>query len=226
MTDGKAYSRRTFLKGAAIVAAMLPLGASLAGCAADGDPAPTDGSESGAADAVASDPVAADAAATPASGGVLVAYFSATGTTRRVAEHIAAHTGADLFEIAPVDPYTSDDLDYNDPDSRTSRERSDPNRSVELVQVTPDGFGEYDTVFVGYPIWWGDASWVVDRFVEGNDFSGKTVVPFCTSGSSPIGESGSNLAAMAATGMWVEGRRFAGSATAEEVASWIDGIAR
>ena len=80
-------------------------------------------------------------------------------------------------------------------------------------------------MFVGYPIWWGDASWVVDRFVEGNDFSGKTVVPFCTSGSSPIGESGSNLAAMAATGTWVEGRRFAGSATAEEVASWIDGIA-
>ena len=85
---------------------------------------------------------------------------------------------ADLFEISSVDSYTEEDLDYNSDESRTSVERNDPNRSIELAQTVPDGFDAYDTVFVGYPIWWGDASWVVDGFVAGNDFAGKTVIPF------------------------------------------------
>lgn len=218
--DSPLISRRSFLKGAALVAAMMPLGAALSACGAQpgSDPTTSGGSEprSSATDQPA-DP-------SPAAGGTLVAFFSATGTTRGIGEAIAERLGADVFEIEPVAPYTAEDLGYNDSDSRTSRERSDPNRSVELVQVTPDGFDGYDTVFIGYPIWWGDASWVVDGFVAGNDFSGKRVVPFCTSGSSPIGQSGANLAAAAGTGEWLEGTRFGAGASADEVAAWVDGL--
>lgn len=130
---------------------------------------------------------------------------------------------ADLFEISSVDSYTEEDLDYNSDESRTSVERNDPNRSIALVQTVPDGFDAYDTVFVGYPIWWGDASWVVDGFVAGNDFAGKTVIPFCTSGSSSIGSSGQNLAALAGSGEWLEGERFSGSTAAGEIEAWVEG---
>ena len=159
-----------------------------------------------------------------ASGKTLVIYFSATGNTKAAAEAIAAATGGDLLELEPAEPYTSADLDYNNAGSRASRERDNPDRQVELVQVTPDDFDAYDTVFVGYPIWWGDASWVVDGFVSGNDFSGKTVVPFCTSGGSGMGQSGESLAAMAGTGDWLPGARFSGSASPAEVTAWVDGL--
>lgn len=155
---------------------------------------------------------------------VLVAYFSATGATAGIAETIAAQLGADVFAITPSIAYTAEDLDYNDASSRTSIERADPSRSVELQAVMPEDFERYGTVFVGYPIWWGGASWVLDGFVAGNDFSGKTVVPFCTSGSSPVGGSGAALAALAGTGTWLDGARFPAGASTEEVATWLAGL--
>ena len=231
MIDARTFSRRDFVKGAAVVAAMLPFGGLMAGCAAQGSSAPADGAEDqpatdGADAAPAEAPEPAQEPAANAVGGVpLVAYFSATGTTERIATMIADHTGANVFAHEPVEPSTDADLNNNDSASRTSIERNDPNRSVALVNAAPDGFANYGVVYLGYPIWWGDAAWVVDQFVTANDFAGKTVVPFCTSGSSPIGQSGANLAAMANGGTWVEGQRFGSSANAENVASWIDGLA-
>lgn len=154
---------------------------------------------------------------------VLVVYYSATGNTEQVAQYIADSTGGDLFEIQPVEPYTDDDLNWTDDNSRVSQEHADESlRDVELVADTVDNWDQYDTVFIGYPIWWGIAAWPVDGFVEANDFSGKTVIPFCTSSSSGLGESGQLLADMAGTGDWQEGRRFRSGASQEDVQSWIE----
>ena len=154
---------------------------------------------------------------------VLVVYYSATGNTAQVAQYIADSTGGDLFEIQPVEPYTDDDLNWTDDNSRVSREHADESlRDVELVADTADNWDQYDTVFIGYPIWWGIAAWPVDGFVEANDFSGKTVIPFCTSSSSGLGESGQLLADMAGTGDWQEGQRFRSGASQEDVQSWIE----
>ena len=156
------------------------------------------------------------------SGDVLVAYFSASGNTGRIAQYIAEATGADTFEITPVEPYTSDDLNWTDNNSRVVKEHNDPTlQDIELVKEMPDGWDDYKTVFVGYPIWWGIAAWPVNGFVEINDFTGKTVIPFCTSSSSPLGESGTNLAEMAGTGDWKEGKRFSSSASKSDVEEWI-----
>lgn len=225
MRNSEPLSRRTFLKGAFAAAVVLPMGASLAACAA-----PADKAEPQSEDAEAANPsdqengqAQPNASSGPTSN-ILVAYFSATGNTRGVAEKIASHLGADTFEIEPVEPYSAEDLDYNNAESRASIEHDDPIRHVDLVQSEPQGFDSYDTVFVGYPIWWGQASWVIEDFIVENDFSGKTVVPFCTSGSSPIGSTGVNLAGFAGTGEWLEGERFAAGATEEEVAAWVDGL--
>lgn len=157
-----------------------------------------------------------------AESGVLVAYFSATGNTRSVAKTITHYTDADMFEITPAELYSEEDLDYNDEESRVSQERANGVSTVELVETTPSGFSEYSTVFIGYPIWWGDASWVVNNFVTNNNFEGKTVIPFCTSASSPMGSSGDNLAALADSGEWLEGMRFDGiNADESEIQSWI-----
>ena len=154
---------------------------------------------------------------------VLVVYYSATGNTAQVAQYIANSTGGDLFELEPVDPYTSDDLNWTDDNSRVNQEHEDESlRDVELVADTVDNWDQYDTVFIGYPIWWGIAAWPVDGFVEANDFSGKTVIPFCTSSSSGLGESGQLLADMVGTGDWQEGLRFRSSASQEDVQSWIE----
>ena len=154
---------------------------------------------------------------------VLVVYYSATGNTAEVAQYIADSTGGDLFEIQPVEPYTDDDLNWTDDNSRVSQEHADESlRDVELVADTVDNWDQYDTVFIGYPIWWGIAAWPVDGFVEANDFSGKTVIPFCTSSSSGLDESGQLLADMAGTGDWQEGQRFRSGASQEDVQSWIE----
>ena len=154
---------------------------------------------------------------------VLVVYYSATGNTAQVAQYIADSTGGDLFEIQPVEPYTDDDLNWIDDNSRVSQEHADESlRDVELVADTVDNWDQYDTVFIGYPIWWGIAAWPVDGFVEANDFSGKTVIPFCTSSSSGLGESGQLLGDMAGTGDWQEGQRFSSGASQEDVQSWIE----
>ena len=156
---------------------------------------------------------------------VLVAYFSATGNTEAVAGYIAQATGGDLFEITPADPYTSDDLNWTDENSRVVHEYENPDeRDTELAADTPDGWEDYDVVFLGYPIWWYDAAWPVDGFVEANDFTGKTVIPFCTSSSSGLGESGSRLAELAGAGDWLEGQRFPSSASQADVEAWVDGL--
>ena len=158
-------------------------------------------------------------------GETLIVYYSATGNTEQVANYIANITGGDLFELEPAEPYTSDDLDWTDDNSRVSREYYDESlRDVELVADTVENWDSYDTVFIGYPIWWGIAAWPTDGFVEANDFTGKTVIPFCTSASSGLGESGELLAELAGTGDWQEGMRFRSSASEADVQEWIDSL--
>lgn len=212
---GKDLDRRMFLKGAAALAALVPASALLSGCGmqAANEDAIVTGEDGGAP---------ADPSALPSS--TLVVYYSATGNTERVAQAIAEHLDADVFEVTPADPYTEADLDYNDDDSRVSREYVNYERVVDLVKTTPDGFEGYGTVFVGYPIWWGENSWVINEFAIENDFSGKTIIPFCTSASSPIGTSAQDLAAMAGTGEWRDGQRFASDVSADEVTAWVDGL--
>lgn len=154
---------------------------------------------------------------------VLVVYFSATGNTERAAEMIAEQTGGQLMALELTEPYSEEDLDYNDENSRVSMEYADPpRRTVELVQTTPESWDDVTTVFIGYPIWWGEAAWPVTSFVEANDFSGKTVIPFCTSASSGLGDSAQQLADSANGGTWREGRRFSSSVSEEELRSWLD----
>ena len=155
-------------------------------------------------------------------GKVLVVYFSASGNTKDVSELIANRTNADLFEIIPEDPYTSEDLNWTDKDSRVCLEHDDPDmRKVELESTSVPDWESYDTVFIGYPIWWQIAAWPVDGFVEANDFSGKTVVPFCTSSSSGLGNSGKLLADTAGSGNWLGGHRFASRPSESDVGEWL-----
>lgn len=161
----------------------------------------------------------------PETGKTLVVYYSASGNTERVAKDIAEAAGADLFEIVPTEVYTSDDLDWTNPDSRVSREHDDESlRDVPLITTEVPDWDSYDTVFIGYPIWWGIAAWPVDTFVKNNDFTGKTVIPFATSSSSGMGQSGSLLADMAGTGEWQEGQRFSSGVSRDDVQSWVDGL--
>ena len=212
----------------------LMMALSLAACSGSGDgsssqvssAAPeSSAAESSASEAPSSSEVSSQVQAgeTASGSNVLVVYYSATGNTAQAAQYIADSTGGDLFEIQPVEPYTDDDLNWTDDNSRVSQEHADESlRDVELVADTVDNWDQYDTVFIGYPIWWGIAAWPVDGFVEANDFSGKTVIPFCTSSSSGLGESGQLLADMAGTGDWQEGQRFRSSASQEDVQSWIE----
>lgn len=161
----------------------------------------------------------------PETGKTLVVYYSASGNTERVAKDIAEAAGADLFEIVPTEVYTSDDLDWTNPDSRVSREHDDESlRDVPLTTTEVPDWDSYDTVFIGYPIWWGIAAWPVDTFVKNNDFTGKTVIPFATSSSSGMGQSGSLLADMAGTGEWQEGQRFSSGVSGDDVQSWVNGL--
>lgn len=162
---------------------------------------------------------------TPSSSKTLVVYFSATGSTERVAGYIADATNADTFELTPSDPYTSEDLNWTVSGSRVNREHEDESlRDIKLVANTVENWEDYDTVFIGYPIWWGIAAWPVDTFVKANDFTGKTVIPFCTSSSSGLGESGQLLADMAGTGDWQEGQRFSSGASESTVAAWVESL--
>lgn len=167
------------------------------------------------------------AAPAAAGGKTLVVYFSATGSTKAVAETIAAETGGDLLALEPAEPYTSDDLDYNNADSRVSREHDDETlRDVALKATTVANWDDYDTVYIGYPIWWGIAAWPVDTFVKANGFTGKTVIPFCTSASSGIGDSGAQLASLAGSGDWQEGQRFASGVSQQDVADWVKSLGK
>ena len=212
------FTRRTFLTAAATATSLL------AGCSsenADGlaNDAPDQG-EPSVSDEPAVD--ANDGSEAAATGATLVAYFSATGNTESVATAIAEGLGADIFAIEAAEPYTEADLNYNDDASRVSLERAD-GVNPELAQVTPDGWDGYDVVLLGYPICWGEAAWPLHTFVVGNDFTGKTVVPFCTSGSSGIGDSADALAELAGSGDWREGERFSADA-GDDAADWAAGL--
>ena len=154
---------------------------------------------------------------------ILVAYFSATGTTKGVAERIAAVTGGDLYEILAADPYTAADLNYNDRSSRSTSEQNDKNARPEIgsEDISLEG---YTTVYLGFPIWWGEEPRILDTFVEKYSFEGITVIPFCTSGGSGIGRSGLNMEELAGSGTWLEGKRFSGDVSEADIQSWIDGL--
>lgn len=155
-------------------------------------------------------------------GKTLVVYFSATGNTEEAANFIAKATKGDTFQLVPKEPYSDDDLDWTDDNSRAVREHENPDkRDVELTKTTVDNWESYDTVFIGYPIWWGIAAWPVDGFVKANDFTGKNVIPFCTSASSGLGDSGKLLADQAGTGNWLEGERFSSGVSESEVQAWV-----
>ena len=158
-------------------------------------------------------------------GKTLVVYYSATGNTRGVAKRLAENLNADTFEIVPSNPYTDDDLNWNDDNSRVSKEHDDESlRDVELESTTVPNFDTYDTVLIGYPIWWGIAAWPVNSFVEANDFTGKTVIPFCTSSSSGIGNSADILEDLTKTGTWQEGIRFGTNPSDDDINDFIDSI--
>jgi len=154
---------------------------------------------------------------------VLVAYFSATGTTKGVAEKLASVTGADLYEILAAEPYTAADLNYNDRSSRSTAEQNDKNArpAIGSEDISLDG---YKTIYLGFPIWWGEEPRILDTFVEKYSFEGITVVPFCTSGGSGIGRSGSNMEALAGSGNWLGGKRFSSSVSEAELKSWTEGL--
>jgi flavodoxin len=232
-----AISRRAFVASAAAIAAVAVAGGAVAAANATSGSNTAESDEGSAETAAASsnaDRIAASSSSADASdsahgeggaGNVLVAYFSATGHTEAIAQIIAENLGADTFVLTPTTPYTSDDLNYNDQSSRVSNEVGQRDTiDVQLEQVTPDGFDGYDTIFVGYPIWWQDFSWVMGEFLTGNDFSGKTVIPFCTSAASPLGESAAHIAEKAGTGDWLDGQRFAIGTAEEDVVAWLDSI--
>ena len=150
---------------------------------------------------------------------VLVVYFSATGTTRGAAERIAALTGADLAEIVPAQPYTAADLNYSDRTTRATVEQNTPDARPEIAnEISLDG---YTTVYLGYPIWWGQAPRILSTFVESHDFTGITVVPFCTSGGSGAGRTGETLGEQAGTGTFLSSTRLSGGISDSELQSWI-----
>ena len=151
---------------------------------------------------------------------VLVVYFSATGTTKGVAEKIAELTDADIFEIVPAEPYTSADLNWNDRNSRTSVETDDPSCRPEIDGEPVDLEG-YSTIFIGYPIWWGDIPRIMSTFVESYDFGEIIMIPFCTSASSGVGQSDKHLEEQAGSGKWLKGTRLQGNISEEALMSWI-----
>ena len=151
---------------------------------------------------------------------ILVAYFSATGTTEKLAEYAAETLGADIYEITPAEPYTDEDLAYYT-DCRADREQADPSARPEIFGSVED-MEKYDTVILGYPIWYGQAPKIIYTFLESYDFSGKTILPFCTSHSSGIGSSAENLHELAPKSIWLDGERFAADTSQNEIADWLD----
>lgn len=241
-SNSSGLTRRSFITGLGTVAFAGAAAAFLSACGANtsasSSSAASSSSSTASASSASSSSASASAAASTSSSAsaagsakvgnkVLVAYYSAQGHTEKAAQALASALDADTFEIVPADPYTDDDLDYNDEDSRVVQEyeaKSDKKRDIALEQNAPDNFADYDTVLVGYPIWWSDAAWPIWRFASENDFKGKTVIPFCTSYSSPIGDSGDNLAERAGSGDWQEGHRFDQEFEDSDVTSWADSL--
>ena len=156
----------------------------------------------------------------PGDNNVLVAYFSVTNNTEKLADYAKEYLHSDIFEIIPIQEYTAADIDYNS-DCRANKEQNDESARPEIKYTISD-ISQYDTIVLGYPIWWGQAPKILYTFVESYDLSNKTILPFCTSGSSPIGSSATNLAKSAPNAKWLEGKRFSSSADKEEIGSWLD----
>ena len=156
-------------------------------------------------------------------GKVLVAYFSATNTTKGVAEKIAVSTGGTLYSITPAVPYTSADLNYNDSNSRSTKEQNDSN-ARPAISGSVENMDEYDIVFIGYPIWWAEAPKIIYTFLESYNFEGKTIIPFCTSGGSGVGNSAKNLHGSASKATWLDGTKLSGSATQSSIDSYVEGL--
>lgn len=202
---------------------------SLAACGAgsNGDPP---GSQPGSS--VSEPPASAEPEPTPAptqepdegdTSSTLVVYFSATGNTEGIAQHLQAILDAELYEIVPAEPYSDDDLNYSVSDCRANQEQNDPD-ARPAIDGSVENMDGYDVIFLGYPIWWGEAPKIISTFLESYNLAGKTIVPFCTSGSSGIGSSAEHLAALAGSATWLEGARFDPGASHEEVAAWVDGL--
>ena len=153
---------------------------------------------------------------------ILIAYFSATNNTEGIANHLDSILDADLYEITPEQPYTAADLDYNT-DCRANRQQNDAS-ARPAISGGADNMEQYDVIFLGYPIWWGQAPKIISTFLESYDLSGKTIVPFCTSGSSGIGSSATNLHSLASAATWMDGQRFSGSASRSTVETWVNGL--
>ena len=214
---------------ALFMSAVLILGLAACGSASDtpvsSAPATAAATEQPTAAPTESESTAPAADTQPPAGKALVVYFSASGNTQRVARDIAEAAGTDLFELVPVEAYTGDDLDWTDSGSRVNREHDDEAlRDIPLTATEVPDWDSYDTVFIGYPIWWGIAAWPVNGFVKANDFTGKTVIPFATSSSSGMGQSGTLLSEMAGSGDWQEGQRFSSGASSSDVQSWVSGL--
>lgn len=198
-----------------LLAAILVLSA--AGCGNGGDAA---GQEENSGTAAASSEASREN--TENGGKILVAYFSATGTTRPIAENLAEAAGADLFEIVPADPYSDEDLDYNNDSCRANQEQQDENARPE-IEGTVENMDQYDTVFIGHPIWWGEEPRIIDTFVESYDLSGKTVVDFCTSGGSGVSQSESNLKELCPDSVnWLDAKRFESNAGPADAEAWLE----
>ena len=204
----------------------LTMALSLAACGAGNTSGPQE-SQPGSAVSETPAPAEPDAAPeTPEEGdapSTLVAYFSATGNTEGVAELLQTALDADLYEIVPEVAYTSEDLNYSSDDCRANQEQNDPD-ARPAIDGSVENTDSYDVIFLGYPIWWGEAPKIISTFLESYDFTGKTIVPFCTSGSSGIGSSAEHLAGLAGSSTWLEGACFAPGASQEEVAAWVDGL--
>lgn len=221
-------ARRDFVKIGVAAGTLLAGGGLLSACASNESAAPA--ASNGTAQSQQSEPEPATPAQTqpetaPTQSGdlgkVLVAYYSAQGHTRAVAETLADELGADLFEIVPTQPYSEGDLDWTNSSSRVAREHDDATqRDTPLAQAAPAAFADYNTVLLGYPIWWGEAAWPTNHFATDNDFAGKRVITFCTSASSDLGSSTDLLAQAAGTGAWEDGQRFSSSASESEVRTW------
>ena len=215
-----------FLMSTLLVFGLAACGTSSDGGSSDSTDAPATTPAASSASAGDTDGAASDnGGAAETSGTVsktLVVYYSASGNTERVAKSIAAAANADIFEIVPESVYTDDDLDWTNKNSRVSREHDDESlRDVTLTTTDVANWADYDTVIIGYPIWWGIAAWPIDNFVKANDFTGKTVIPFCTSASSGIGQSGKLLAELAGSGDWQEGQRFSDGSSDSAVSDWV-----
>ena len=170
-------------------------------------------------------PIIPETPSEPTGSSILVVYFSAQNHTEAVANYIATATGGELFELVPVNPYSTADLNYSNSSSRVSLEHNNTElQNVPLVKDSVDNWENYDTVFIGYPIWWQIAAWPVNNFVKNNDFTGKTVIPFATSASSGLGQSGTLLAEMAGTSNWQTGMRFSSSVSQSTVVNWVNGL--